>query len=143
MMLYSLLVLTNTIHKIIIKFKNTEIVLFTNRMLPCKQNCVHNTALYTINANRLKQWDPGHIRETGVIWCLKLRDCGCSCITDCLPNDCINIQRNTVLTFNHTLGVQINCLGYLWILRNVDSKFFDFENSGKIKIMIYGIHYFT
>ena len=41
--------------------------------------------------------------------------------------DGINMWPNTVLTFNHPLGVQIICLSFLWILRNVDKKMFFFS----------------
>ena len=36
--------------------------------------------------------------------------------------DGITMWPNAMLTFNHHLGVQIVCLGYLWIHRNVDKK---------------------
>ena len=36
--------------------------------------------------------------------------------------DGINMWINSMLTFNHPLGVQIVCLGYLWILRIVDKN---------------------
>ena len=59
--------------------------------------------------------------------------------------DGINIPPNAVLTFNRPLGVQIVCLGFLWIHRNVDKKccFFQFENIEKTKIMICEIYCFT
>ena len=48
-----------------------------------------------------------------------------------------------MLTLGHPLVVQIVCLGYLWILRNIDKKiFFKSENFEKIAIMICVIHCF-
>ena len=48
---------------------------------------------------------------------------------------------SAVRTFNRPSGIQIVCLGYLWIHRNVDKKyFFEYENSEKNKNMICGIH---
>ena len=38
--------------------------------------------------------------------------------------DGITMWPNAVLTFNNHLGVHIVCLGYLWILRNVDKNVF-------------------
>ena len=50
---------------------------------------------------------------------------------------------DAVLMFNHSLGVQLVCLGCLWILINVDKKyFFKSENFEKNEIMISVIHYF-
>ena len=58
--------------------------------------------------------------------------------------DNINMWPNAVLSFNYHLGIQIVCLGYLWILRNVDKKccFFNLKILKKNEIMIYGIHCF-
>ena len=49
---------------------------------------------------------------------------GFACSTDCLPNAGQRHQLwpGTVLTLSHPLGVQIVCLGYLWIFRNVDKR---------------------
>ena len=38
--------------------------------------------------------------------------------------DGINIWPSAVLTFNHPLCVQIVCLGFLWILRNIHKMIF-------------------
>ena len=46
-----------------------------------------------------------------------------------LSTDCAQCWASTVLAFNHPLGVQIVCLGFLWIVINVDKKcFFKSEN---------------
>ena len=57
MKLYSLLVLTKNIFKIMKKFKalkKTKIVFFPGRILPCKQTCVQYITLYTTNTHRLR-----------------------------------------------------------------------------------------
>ena len=49
---------------------------------------------------------------------------------------------DAVLTINHvSLGVQIACLGYLWVLRNVDKKYlWKAKKFEKNEIMICEIH---
>ena len=47
--------------------------------------------------------------------------------------DGINMWPTAVLTFNHPLGVQIICLSFAWILRNVNTNIFAiFDNSGSL-----------
>ena len=38
--------------------KTTELASFPGRILPCEQNCLHYTILYTTNTN-LRRWDQG------------------------------------------------------------------------------------
>ena len=55
--------------------------------------------------------------------------------------DSINMWPNAVGTLNRPLGIQKNCLGFRWIHRNVDKKYFkEFENYEKNKNVICGIH---
>ena len=46
------------------------------------------------------------------------------CIIQHFLADGINIWPNAVLTFNHPLDVHIVCLGFSWILINLDKKCF-------------------
>ena len=58
--------------------------------------------------------DDRYSKVTDVNWCAKVR----------IWADGINMWPDAVLTINHvSLGVQIACLGYLWVLRNVDKKY--------------------
>ena len=72
-------------------------------------------------------WIQGTCRTPTLIGVWKWGHGGFACSTDCLPNagltasTCDPILR---LHLPHPLGVQIICLGYLWILRNVDKKCF-------------------
>ena len=43
--------------------KKTTLVLFPICILPCEQNSVHYTTLYTKNTHRLIPWDPGHFQN--------------------------------------------------------------------------------
>ena len=36
--------------------------------------CVHCKALHITHTHRLRPWDSGHIIDTDVIWCVKMRD---------------------------------------------------------------------
>ena len=54
----------------------------------------------------------------------------------------INLWPNAVLAFNHALGQYTVCLGYCWILINVDKNIWKKLKTEKNKIMICGIHYF-
>ena len=47
----------------------------------------------------------------------------------------INIWPNAVLKFNYPLGVQIVCLGFPWILINIDIFFFNLKILEKNDIM--------
>ena len=102
------------------------------------------TTLYTTLTHRLQPLDLGHMKDTGVNRCLKMG--GFACSTDCLPNAGPTSSTCGLMLCQHSshpLGVQIVCLGYLWILRNVDKKyFFKSENFEKIEIIICGIHCF-
>ena len=75
----------------------------------------------------LRPWDSSHFNfnTTDFNWLVKVWDWGFPCSTGYLPNagpTTSTCGPNAVLQFNHRLGVQIICLGFLWILRNVDKK---------------------
>ena len=63
--------------------------------------------LHTKNTHCLRLWVTGHFKATEGNWHVKVWDWGIS-------------LYNAVLTVNHPLGVEIVCLGFLWILRNLD-----------------------
>ena len=71
----------------------------------------------------------GTSKGTDVNWCVKVRDRGITLhhrLSSQRWADDINMWPNAVLTFNYLSAsdVQIVCLGYLWILRNVDENVF-------------------
>ena len=43
--------------------KNTKLVLFPSRILPCKHSCVQYTTLYTINTHRLRRRDQSYSKR--------------------------------------------------------------------------------
>ena len=69
----------------------------------------------------------GTSKDNDVKWCVKVRDWAIP-MQHQLSAQCwadgINMWLTDVLTFNHTLGIQIARLGYLWIIRNVDKTVF-------------------
>ena len=92
-------------------------------MLSCKQNCVQYMQHFIPQIpNVSDRGNKGTLKGSDVNCCAKLRDREGGGSQRWY--DGINMWPNTVLTFNHPLGVQIICLSYLWILRNVDKKMF-------------------
>ena len=86
---------------------------------------MHNTTLYITNTNRLKPVlqtvGSKVLQKTPTLIGVRKRGLKIS-LQHRLSAQSINMLPNAVLTFNHNLGVQIICLGYLWFLLNVDKK---------------------
>ena len=77
--------------------------------------------LDTTNTHRIKPWNPGHMRGTSGNWCVKVRDWGALIVSQRWASS-IGMQPNAMLIFNNHSGVQIDFLGYFWIIRNVDQN---------------------
>ena len=87
---------------------------------------VYNTLYHKYSPSRKAGSSPtSQELDADVNWCSKLREWAIPRSTDCFPNagpmasTCVPMG---VLTFNHPSGVQIVCLVYLCILKNVGKK---------------------
>ena len=92
---------------------------------------------YTVSIQHFIPQIQGTSNGTDVNWCVQVRDYGVP-LQHWLSAHGINMWLNAVIIFSNTLGVQIACLGYLWIMRNV---FLNLKTMKK-KIMLGGIHCF-
>ena len=131
---YNLLILTKNTKKSSRQLKaqkKTKLVLFPSRIFSCQHNCLQYTTVYTTNTHGLWWWDPSPLHNTSALigvrkW--RIENPLQHRLSEQRWADSIKMSPNAVIKFNHPFGVQIICLGFLWILINVDKMFLKIWN---------------